>query len=248
MKLKIFRLIIFCLILHGCNKARPEPDYYQNEFTGEFLSKVEFDELRKNLVPDTTNEKVSISFRFTKMIEKGDSLIQPFKYDLRIGKNYIKRSADFEKIGKQIEPHKFKQLNGDSITIGGKTEKPTFINLWFTTCRGCIAEMPVLNKIQNKYKDQVNFVAITFNDKREVEKFLEKRKFDFNHLTSQQDFIDIIATRPYPENIIIDTSGVIRYIEGGILAYEAEYFKDILEELLQPTSVNGQYAVFEQNQ
>ena len=238
MKLKIFRIIIFCLILQGCNKERPAPDYYQNEFTGKILSKVEFDELNMKLIPDTTTERVSLRFRFTKMTEKGDSLIQPFKYDLRIGKKYIKRSADFKKIGMQIEPHKFNLLNGNSITIGGKTEKPIFINLWFTSCRGCIEEMPILNKIQNKYEDQVNFIAITFNDKEDVEDFLEKKEFKFNHIVRQKDFIDKIATRPYPENIFIDTNGVIRYIEGGILAYEAKYFEDILEELLQPTAIH----------
>ena len=234
MKFKIFTLLIFSFVLYSCNSERPDPDFYINEFTGEILNKEEFEKFGNSLVPDTTEERVAMSYRFFKMIKSGDSLIQPFKYDLRIRKKYIKRSANFEKIGKRLEPHEFNLLNGKSITIGGESEKPTFINLWFTSCRGCIEEMPVLNKIQNKYKDEVNFVAITFNDKKDVENFLEKKEFKFNHIVRQKDFIDKIATRPYPENIFIDRHGFIRYIEGGIPAYESEYVEDILEELLQP--------------
>ncbi len=230
MKFKIFILIIFSLV--SCNSDQPEPNFYRNEFTGEILTKLEFEQFNKNLVPDTAKEKSLLGYIFPEIIKHGDSIIQPFKYDLRIDNKYIQRSMKYDKIGLSLKSHKFNLLNGESLIIGGKTDKPTFINLWFTTCSGCIKEIPILNEIQEKYKNKINFIAITFNEEKEVKKFLEKKEFNFKHLVNQKEFIEKIASHPYPENILIDKNGTIRYIEPQIIKYEINYFEEIIEKLL----------------
>ena len=98
------------------------------------------------------------------------------------------------------------QLNG----------KPTMINFWFTRCVPCIDEMPVLNKIKEKYKDDFNFIAITYEKKEDVAKFLEKHPFDFEHLVDAKDFIDQLRIKAYPMNMFLDKNGILKYVKGGI--------------------------------
>jgi hypothetical protein len=61
---------------------------------------------------------------------------------------------------------------------------------------------------------------------------LEKKSFNFKHITGAQDFIDIIGTHPCPENIFIDREGYIVNIEGGLVDFEIDYFESIIEKLL----------------
>lgn len=99
--------------------------------------------------------------------------------------------------------------------------KPTMINFWFTRCAPCIDEMPVLNKIKEKYRDDFNFIAITYEKKEDVEKFLKKHTFDFEHLINAKDFTDQLGIQAYPMNLFLDKNGVLKYIKGGI-PYESK--------------------------
>ncbi len=94
--------------------------------------------------------------------------------------------------------------------------KPTMINFWFTRCAPCIDEMPVLNKIKEKYRDDFNFIAITYEKKEDVEKFLRNHPFDFEHLINAKDFIDQLGIQAYPMNLFLDKNGILKYVKGGI--------------------------------
>jgi len=104
--------------------------------------------------------------------------------------------------------------------------KPTMINFWFTRCAPCIDEMPVLNKIKEKYKDDFNFIAITYEKKEDVEKFLEKHPFDFEHLINAKGFTDQLGIQSYPMNLFLDKNGVLKYVKGGI-PYESKEGKEL---------------------
>jgi len=181
----------------------------------------------------------NITMHFYELIVSNDSVIQTFKYDVRVGNEYLVRAESFEKIGMKISPQTFLTTDGDSIQIGGKQAKPTLINLWFVACGGCVAEIPALNKLKEKYADKVNFIAMTFDEDKKVKRFLKRKEFNFKHITEAEKFIEYIGSKPYPENIFIDRDGFIQNIEGGLsnnkdLDLVTKYFDSIIEKLLQP--------------
>jgi len=94
--------------------------------------------------------------------------------------------------------------------------KPTMINFWFTRCAPCIDEMPILNKIKKKYKDDFNFIAITYEQEEDVKNFLKKHPFDFEHLINAENLTDQLKIKAYPMNLFLDKNGVLKYIKGGI--------------------------------
>ena len=61
------------------------------------------------------------------------------------------------------------------------------LNFWFAACMPCIAEMPELNKLVEEWNEKnVIFLAISLNSKEEIEKFLEKREFNYKNISSLQ--------------------------------------------------------------
>ena len=242
----VFLVVFFC---YKQKFKRPDPNFYKNLYTGEVLGQSEFKEFREKLYTnllDTTKGKdyidsikneISIHLRFYSLEYSDDSIIQPFNYDVRIGKEYLIRTNSNEKIGFQIPQIKFKPINNDSIQIGGVRDKPILFNLWFIACPGCIAEMPALNRLQELYADKVDFISLTFEPDDEVVKFLKTRKFNFIHITNAKNFIKEIGTKPYPENIFIDQKGYIKYIEGGLIKHEdldfvIKHFETLLKDML----------------
>ncbi len=236
----IFSIITIVFTI-SCNQKRPEPNFYKNLYTGEVLNKNEFEKFKKSIYPKNidSTKKISLNFVFFKLEKSSDSIIQKFKYDLRIGDKYIVRANKYKKIGMKIFQHNFTSINGEKIIIGGKKKKPTLINLWFISCPGCITEIPALNKLKEKYSEKVDFVALTFETKEDVLGFLKKRKFDFTHIANVENFINKIGSYPYPENILIDKEGYIRNIEGPIpynqksdLNLSIQYYEELINKLL----------------
>ena len=95
-----------------------------------------------------------------------------------------------------------------------KSDKPIFINFWFTSCAPCIKEIPDLNELAAEYENRARFVAITFNTEAQVEKFLEARPINFEHITNQNKALSEYGVRSYPMNILIDKNANILYVDG----------------------------------
>jgi thiol-disulfide isomerase/thioredoxin len=237
-------LIVLTTFFFACQNKRPDVNFYKNLYSGEYLNRSEFEDFKKKLAIeyfDSTAKKRQIIFRYEKIVTSSDSTIRPFKYDIIIGNVYVVNSSNariFEYIDKEFPVRTFLSLKGDSIQIGGHQNKPTLINLWFTSCSGCIAEIPALNKLKEKYGDKMNFVSITFNEKEEIAKFLKKYEFNFEHIAEAGAYLKELGINAYPKNIFINKQGDLMYVEGGLPAdsetnvASRQDFENIIQELL----------------
>lgn len=91
-----------------------------------------------------------------------------------------------------------KTAQGESIQLN-KPMKPVLVNFWATTCPGCIAEMPHLAQMKQKFGDKFELVAVSMNydPAEQVQKF--------------------IAKNPYPFSFVRDSDGKIAEAFGGVL-------------------------------
>lgn len=93
-------------------------------------------------------------------------------------------------------------------------DKIIVLNFWFTKCKPCVAEIPDLNKIKEKYKNQeVVFFAITFDSEKILHEFLNKKQFDFTVIPNGFKTIKQFNIRTYPTTIIIDKARMIHIID-----------------------------------
>ena len=106
-----------------------------------------------------------------------------------------------------------KTIEGKTITSEDLKGKTVIFNFWFVSCRPCIAEIPALNKLVNKYgSDSTVFIAITFDNEKRVREFLQKREFIFQIASLPQNEIDNIKKIAfYPFTAIVTKEGNLSF-------------------------------------
>lgn len=146
----------------------------------------------------------------------------------------------FLKIGTEFPLSNVFTLDNDLLNLEKLKGKPTLINCWFTTCKPCVEEMNSLNEIKEYFKDKVNFISLTTDEEVEVRKFLETKRFNFQHIVGQEDKLEELGINSFPKNVFLDKHGRIIRITGNvpIVIKDGKKFEDknrfiaILEELL----------------
>ena len=158
------------------------------------------------------------NIRIDKTEIKNDSIVSRISFEINDRKkdslNQSRLLAEF--VDRILPKFELSNLSSDKITLEQLKGKPTMINLWFTTCAPCIDEMPILNKIKEKYENDFNFIAITFEKKESVEKFLKNHQFEFEHLINGKNLIDKLGVNAFPMNLFLDKNGVLKVVEQGI--------------------------------
>lgn len=131
--------------------------------------------------------------------------------------------------GKLFPPLKLITLNGDSISIKDFIGKYIVINWWATGCGPCIAEIPGLNSLVDKYKNNSNviFIAIAFDKKEALETFLKLKEFKYLQTRGDKETSKLFG-ESFPRHVIVNKEGQISfYCEGG----SENRYVDIDEEL-----------------
>lgn len=164
------------------------------------------------------NKQMYGSLKVTATETKSDSIISTVTFLLDENKGNEPISKDYlsDYVDKEFPAFELNTLTGTDFNSEQLKGKPTMINLWFTKCPPCIEEMPVLNTIKEKYKDDLNFISITYESEESVRKFLTMHTFDFTHLVNAQSFTDELGIQAYPMNLFLDENGVLKYVKGGI--------------------------------
>lgn len=96
------------------------------------------------------------------------------------------------------------------------SKKVQFYNFWFSSCGPCIAEMPMLNRLEKKYREQVEFNAINFQSRADILQFLRGTEFNFKqfHL-SKKEIQGLKVTFGYPTTIMVKNKKIIYCSFGG---------------------------------
>tara|TARA_R110000751_G_scaffold14621_2_gene47201 strand:+ start:92610 stop:93344 length:735 start_codon:yes stop_codon:yes gene_type:complete len=107
-------------------------------------------------------------------------------------------------------------LDGNTFKLSDLKGQVVILNFWFTNCGPCIQEMPELNKLADNFKSKkVKFLAITFNQKDNIEQFLKTQDFKFTILPNANNIISLYGVGTFPTTIVINKKGEIVTKEVG---------------------------------
>lgn len=93
------------------------------------------------------------------------------------------------------------------------------VEFWATWCGPCLAAVPHINELQNKYKDNKNLVFISISDEtpEKIKKTLDKIRFETIVVSdqSQKSHKSLIMkgeSYSIPQTILIDNQNIVRWI------------------------------------
>lgn len=218
-------------------KANPKITIKSIFENGNPYTKKESDSLIKNskflnytqiLLKDTISNELVI---LNKELSKEE--IKNKKTDI---KNKLKAEKEFrnELDGSKIGELNFEDLNGKKFNLENLKGKIIVLNFWFTQCKPCVAEFPELNNLKQKYINQeVEFFAVTWDNKETIDKFLINHKLDFKIVPNGKIIIDKFKIPHYPYNIVIDKDGKIEYINDVLVINVLKKLDNKINELLK---------------
>jgi peroxiredoxin len=113
----------------------------------------------------------------------------------------------------EAKPFISKTLKGENVSLAQLKGKVVVLNFWFVGCAPCVKEMPDLNTLVDKFKDNPNvvFLAPTFDNLLKVNDFLKKKAFNYTIIPDARGWINDYAISTYPTHVIIDRRGTIAF-------------------------------------
>lgn len=132
------------------------------------------------------------------------------------------------------------KLDGTEAVLSDYFGKPAIITFWATWCGYCVAEMPALQMLADKYGDSINIIALNGggDDVDTIKEFMEENKYTFEAAQVSIEDSLVYDAQSIPVTVIVDKDGVIQFFEKGSLDGETmfnEYFDPIFQELLKDT-------------
>lgn len=123
----------------------------------------------------------------------------------------------YKKEGNKFPDFELTDLEGTIHNNESLVGKITVIKTWFIACKPCVQEMPELNKLVNKYKDNPNylFLSLALDNEKDLKKFLEKTEFNYKIAAEQRKLIENqLNLYAYPRHLVINQNGKIDKIFG----------------------------------
>ena len=119
-----------------------------------------------------------------------------------------------------VEPFTLTDLDGRTLSSADWKGKVVLVNFWATWCPPCLAEIPDLIALQNKYRDRLVVVGISEDEiaPEMVKRFATDRKINYPIAMTNPDlykrFTGITAL---PTTFVLDPDGQIAYKRVGLL-------------------------------
>jgi peroxiredoxin len=107
-------------------------------------------------------------------------------------------------------------LKGKRYSLKDLKGKIVVLNFWFIACKPCVNEMHVLNAIKNSFDpEKVVFLALSLDHKNAIEAFLKNYRFEYTILPDAKGVAEKYDLNAYPASIVIDSNGIIRFMQIG---------------------------------
>ncbi len=135
-------------------------------------------------------------------------------------------------VDQQVEDFGFQQVvNEEVLNLGAYLGKVVFLNFWATWCQPCITELPELDRLQVKYRDQ-GLIVLTISDESREDLMRYADLWPEETVSGYIEFDTLPAgfqaelLNGRPVSYVIDRTGVIREFVRG--AGNFEYFERLV--------------------
>lgn len=129
----------------------------------------------------------------------------------------------------------FTGTDNKTVSTTALKGKVVFINYWATWCPPCLAEMPSINELYNKLRQDSNFIFITADADGNLQnsmQFMQKNNYSLPLYKPTGNIPENIFSGTLPTTIILDAGGHIANRNEGIENYNTPKMIDYMKGLL----------------
>lgn len=124
--------------------------------------------------------------------------------------------------------------HGEVVTLADFKGKVVFINFWATWCPPCIAEMPSIQILHDKFKDDSDVVILTVeieSKKEKAKQFMKRKKLTLPVYYPDSNLPIVLFDGTLPTTVILDKEGNIAHKTLGMADYSGNDIVDFLNEI-----------------
>ena len=127
-----------------------------------------------------------------------------------------------------------KSLNGDQINLQDFKNKVIFINEWATWCPPCVAEMPEIQKLHNKFEEHpdIKFLMISNEEIPKIKKFIDRKNYTFPVYVAYSNAPPPFQSKSIPTSFLVSKKGKIVIKKTGPANWGGSKMESIVNELL----------------
>jgi thiol-disulfide isomerase/thioredoxin len=175
-----------------------------------YLPEMNYTELYLNAAGTTGISTEEMLKKYVDMV-----IVEPDRYSI-LKEKYFKAypNGDFKSFFKQVLKEKLpaspkfnlKERSGTEISSVSNKGKFLFIDFWGTWCGACVAEIDKIEDLylNNPAPDKLNVTTIACYDKKNlVDEFMEKKKFSYPVLMSDDKVEKNFKVRSYPTKLLL---------------------------------------------
>ncbi|HAE65631.1 MULTISPECIES: TlpA family protein disulfide reductase [Sphingobacterium] len=129
----------------------------------------------------------------------------------------------------------FVNSRGETIKVADLKGKVVFINFWATWCAPCRAEMPSINVLYERYKDDPNIVFLIVEiegDRAKAEAFMKEQQLILPISFPNSDIPKEWLSGPIPSTVILDKAGKIATRHEGMADYSSPDVGKFMQDLI----------------
>lgn len=124
---------------------------------------------------------------------------------------------------------------GNKVSLENLKGKVVFINFWATWCGPCIAEMPSIQKLYDKFKDNSDVVFVILEvegNKAKADKFMQNKKLNLPLYYPAGKIPAEFFRGSLPTTVILDKEGNIAHRTEGMADYSGQDIVDFMNEVI----------------
>lgn len=126
----------------------------------------------------------------------------------------------------------FTDLQGRKVSLNDYRGKVVLLNFWATWCPPCREEMPMFEKVYQRYKED-GFVILAVNmdeNKENLKDYLSKERISFEVLLGNEEVAKKTGLMGFPTSYLLGKDGKVCKVRFGVYREIEEDIKKIIKD------------------
>ncbi len=129
-----------------------------------------------------------------------------------------------------------KSLEGGNLRLDEYRGQVVLINFWASWCGPCRQEMPLLDRLHQRYED-TGFAVLGVNvegERAPAQEIVDKTNVSFPVLIDEGQLVsELYKLDAMPSTVVVDRDGRIRYIHRGYKPGDEAKYVEVVKELIR---------------